>query len=73
MPEPEPHYFCKPVAVRPVRDGKASLGHDSCSGGFVFEDGKTYKADILGYDIAGNLAATTPQVEFQSPKALPHP
>jgi hypothetical protein len=57
----------------PVRDGKALLGHDSCSGSFVFEDGKSYKADLLGYDIAGNLAASTPQVEFQSPKAVPHP
>jgi hypothetical protein len=52
----------------PVHDGKAALGHDSCSGGFMFEDGKAYRATILGYDIAGNLASNVPPVELMAPK-----
>jgi hypothetical protein len=52
----------------PVRDGKAMVGHDSCSGGFVFEDGKSYRATVLGYDIAGNLASTVQPFEFAAPK-----
>jgi len=55
--------------IVPVRDGKATLGHDACSGGFVLEDGKAYKATVLAYDAAGNAAPRVPAVNFQAPRA----
>lgn len=52
----------------PIRDGKATVGHDACTGGFIFVDGESYRANIQAYDVAGNLAPAVPSLEFRAPK-----
>jgi hypothetical protein len=52
----------------PVHDAKATVGHDGCSGGFVFVDGESYRASVVGYDVAGNVAPNVPALEFRAPK-----
>lgn len=54
----------------PIRGGEAIVGHDGCSGGFTFEDGRAYRATIQGYDVAGNLAPRVSPIEFHAPRPI---
>lgn len=56
--------------VVPISDGEGWVGHDGCSGGFSFEDGRAYLATVEAYDVAGNLAPPVPPVEFQAPRQV---
>ncbi len=52
----------------PVDGGMATLGHDGCSGGFVFEDGRAYTARVEGYDVAGNAVTAPKPLQFHAPR-----
>jgi hypothetical protein len=62
-PATEQHYWA------PIRSGEATLGHDECSGGFSFDDGRAYKLMIETFDSAGNkcVEALKP-IEAQAPR-----
>lgn len=46
---------------------EALIGHDECSGGFIFEDGRAYKLELQLLDSGGN-AAEPVQLEVQAPR-----
>ena len=52
----------------PVNGGEASVGHDSCSGGFTFDDGRAYKAVVSAFDTAGNAAPPLKELEVHAPR-----
>ena len=52
----------------PVDGGVATLGHDGCSGSFVFEDGRAYTARVEGFDVAGNPVAASRPLQFHAPR-----
>jgi hypothetical protein len=52
----------------PVDGSTAVLGHDGCSGAFVFEDGRAYSARVEAYDVAGNRQPVPKPVEFHAPR-----
>ena len=52
----------------PIMGGEALLGHDPCSGGFTFDDGRAYKISLEVFDSAGNKAVEKlPEIEAQAP------
>ncbi|NBD10132.1 MULTISPECIES: hypothetical protein [Corallococcus] len=53
----------------PVQSNTAYLGHEACGGAFALEDGRSYRARIEAFDAAGNLAPSTPPVDFEAPSA----
>lgn len=53
----------------PVQANTAYLGHEACGGAFSLEDGRSYRARIEAFDAAGNLAPSTPPVDFEAPSA----
>lgn len=53
----------------PVDGRTIAIGHDGCSGGFNFDDGRAYFAQIEGFDVAGNRAPPTKKLQFHAPKA----
>ncbi|WP_374270840.1 hypothetical protein [Corallococcus sp. RDP092CA] len=53
----------------PVQGTTAYLGHEACGGAFSLEDGRSYRARIEAFDAAGNLAPSTPPVDFEAPSA----
>jgi hypothetical protein len=56
----------------PVNGGEAAVGHDQCSGGFTFDDGRAYKAAVTAFDTAGNAAPAVRELEVHAPrKELP--
>lgn len=58
----------KQVYPVPIVGGEALVGHDGCSGGFSFDDGRAYKLSFELYDSAGNKAAQKlPEIEAQAP------
>ena len=53
----------------PINGGEANVGHDACSGSFVFEDGRAYKMTIETFDSAGNKCAEVLKpIEVQAPR-----
>lgn len=54
----------------PVSAGEAWVGHDGCSGGFSFDDGRAYFATVEAFDVAGNQAPPVPSIEFQAPRQV---
>ncbi len=52
----------------PVNGGEAAVGHDSCSGGFTFDDGRAYKAAVSAFDTAGNAAPALRELEVHAPR-----
>ena len=53
----------------PINGGEASVGHDACSGSFVFEDGRAYKMTIETFDSAGNKCTEVLKpIEVQAPR-----
>lgn len=46
----------KQVYPVPINGGEAMVGHDACSGGFSFEDGRSYRIALEAFDSAGNKA-----------------
>lgn len=53
----------------PINGGEASVGHDACSGSFVFEDGRAYKMTIETFDSAGNKCVEVLKpIEVQAPR-----
>lgn len=53
----------------PINGGEASLGHDNCSGSFVFDDGRAYKITIDTFDSAGNKCVEVLKpIEVQAPR-----
>lgn len=52
----------------PVRGSDAWIGHDACSGGFSFDDGRAYRALVEGFDSAGNPAPRLREMEFHAPR-----
>ncbi len=52
----------------PVNGGEASVGHDRCSGGFTFDDGRAYKATVSAFDTAGNAAPALRELELHAPR-----
>ncbi|WP_244238273.1 hypothetical protein [Corallococcus terminator] len=53
----------------PIQSNTAYLGHEACGGAFALEDGRSYRARIEAFDAAGNLAPSTPPVDFEAPSA----
>ncbi|MBX5481266.1 MAG: hypothetical protein IRZ16_05365 [Myxococcaceae bacterium] len=53
----------------PIDSGIIIIGHDGCSGGFNFDDGRAYFATIEVWDAAGNRAPPTKRLQFHAPKA----
>jgi hypothetical protein len=53
----------------PINGNEAALGHDACSGSFLFEDGRAYKITIDTYDSAGNKCSEPLKpIEVQAPR-----
>lgn len=48
----------------------ATLGHDGCSGSFIFDDGRAYFATVEGFDAAGNRAPPVKKLELHAPQAM---
>lgn len=50
-------------------DGEvAVLGHDACSGGFGFDDGRAYKVTVELFDAAGNTGPKPASLELSAPR-----
>jgi hypothetical protein len=54
----------------PVLDDQLLVGHDACSGRFIFEDGRAYRGEFQVFDIAGNEGTKLKPMEFNAPKEV---
>lgn len=52
-----------------LRGEEALIGHDECSGGFTFDDGRAYSLSLTLVDSAGNQAPPV-TLEVQAPRPL---
>lgn len=55
----------------PVDAEALVLGHDVCSGGFGFDDGRAYKLQMELFDAAGNSGGKPVAIELSAPKPDP--
>jgi len=54
----------------PIVGENAFVGHDACSGGFTFDDGRAYRVVVEGFDCAGNPAERLKAMEFHAPRPI---
>lgn len=50
-----------------VNASEVVLGHDACSGGFTWDEGRAYRVLFEAVDSAGNRSLLTDPIEFQAP------
>jgi hypothetical protein len=54
----------------PLVGDTLTIGHDACSGGFGFDDGRAYKLTFELFDAAGNKSVEKAQLEVAAPRPL---
>ncbi|MFT3713707.1 MAG: hypothetical protein QM817_39110 [Archangium sp.] len=54
----------------PLAGDTLTIGHDACSGGFGFDDGRAYKLTFELFDAAGNKSVEKASLEVAAPRPL---
>ncbi|MFT3912061.1 MAG: hypothetical protein QM737_21730 [Ferruginibacter sp.] len=53
--------------IVPIENGKVQVGHDMCSGGFLFKDADEYEVCFTLMDMSGNCSVVSKPIKFRKP------